>query len=386
LEQAGENRIELQKVLEHYKQEPLKLKAAEFLISYMGYNKFSFEGEIIARYDTLFAIYDSLWIGRVKDFEVYQDKYFILDKSTTSSVFIFDNNGKNILYFNKYGGGPGEYLDPFDISIDRGKKQIMLWCDKKRSVFTYDFEGNFTETDRLNIYANAVHVLSTGNYAAYANYRQNSKLVHKSEYPNLLIIDKKGTGLASSNFFPYFKKKKFWSTDRDFSNLNNDTISIIPDHTNVIYYIADDKIYPRFNIDFGNRNLDEEYWTKIVEMNPEMEYIMQLSQDYCLIRKYLETPAYIFITYFYKNKNANALYSKKTGQLIQFEEISGCIWPLFNPEDFVDDKFYLLLEPHLLKQTSLEVVDVDFGKVKKLLEDIDEIDNPVVMEMTLKGF
>jgi hypothetical protein len=60
-EQAGENRFELQKVLEHYRQEPLKLKAAEFLIAYMGYNKFSFEGEIIASYDTLFAIYDSLY-------------------------------------------------------------------------------------------------------------------------------------------------------------------------------------------------------------------------------------------------------------------------------------------------------------------------------------
>ncbi|MDR0682597.1 MAG: hypothetical protein LBG15_12255 [Dysgonamonadaceae bacterium] len=59
LEQAEDNRHGLQKVLEYYKQEPLKLKVAEFLISYMGYNKFSYKGEIITHYDTLFSVHDS---------------------------------------------------------------------------------------------------------------------------------------------------------------------------------------------------------------------------------------------------------------------------------------------------------------------------------------
>lgn len=62
LEAAGENRSELEKVLTHYKQlgDDKKLKAAEFLIAYMGYNKYSYEGEIIAHYDTIVSIFDSL--------------------------------------------------------------------------------------------------------------------------------------------------------------------------------------------------------------------------------------------------------------------------------------------------------------------------------------
>lgn len=58
---AGENRPELQKVLHHYSASgnEQKLKAAEFLISNMQF-KFSYEGDILHHYDTIFYLYDSL--------------------------------------------------------------------------------------------------------------------------------------------------------------------------------------------------------------------------------------------------------------------------------------------------------------------------------------
>jgi len=59
---AGKNSIEFEKVLKYYKDkgDAQKLKAAEFLISYMGYGKFSYQGEIISHYDTILHVYDSL--------------------------------------------------------------------------------------------------------------------------------------------------------------------------------------------------------------------------------------------------------------------------------------------------------------------------------------
>jgi len=59
---AGDNRVELEKVLAHYKEtgDKQKLKAAEFLINYMGYGKFSYTGEIIQKYDKILILFDSL--------------------------------------------------------------------------------------------------------------------------------------------------------------------------------------------------------------------------------------------------------------------------------------------------------------------------------------
>lgn len=55
LELAGNNRPELEKVLEHYQHDTLKLEAAKFLIRNMP-NKFTYEGESLERYDTLFSL------------------------------------------------------------------------------------------------------------------------------------------------------------------------------------------------------------------------------------------------------------------------------------------------------------------------------------------
>lgn len=59
LQQADTNRAELEKVLEHYKEDSLKLKAAEFLITHMWNKKF-YTGELLDKYDTIFSLYDSL--------------------------------------------------------------------------------------------------------------------------------------------------------------------------------------------------------------------------------------------------------------------------------------------------------------------------------------
>ena len=59
---AGENRSELEKVLQHYQSqgEEQKLKAAEFLISNMDSMAFSLEGDILSHYDIIFHLYDSI--------------------------------------------------------------------------------------------------------------------------------------------------------------------------------------------------------------------------------------------------------------------------------------------------------------------------------------
>ena len=56
LEQAGENRTELERFLMHYSEDEQKEKAAKFLVSGMG-SKFFYEGELINHYDTIFSIY-----------------------------------------------------------------------------------------------------------------------------------------------------------------------------------------------------------------------------------------------------------------------------------------------------------------------------------------
>lgn len=46
--------------------------------------------------------------------------------------FLFNKQGKFIKMIGRQGKGPGEYIDPDDISIDRENKKYMYWTPKLR--------------------------------------------------------------------------------------------------------------------------------------------------------------------------------------------------------------------------------------------------------------
>jgi hypothetical protein len=73
LELSGSNRSELEKVLKHYKDlgDKQKLDAAVFLISNME-NAYSYQGENLKKYDTIFSLFDSLYQAKI-----YKDPPFL---------------------------------------------------------------------------------------------------------------------------------------------------------------------------------------------------------------------------------------------------------------------------------------------------------------------
>ena len=102
LKLAGSNRAELEKVLEHYKNEPLKLKAARFLIENMDSYYSATSPELDVYYHTLDSIFslnkpidaisqeqDSL-LALLKEPDPNNIKY-IPDLQTVSSEFLIDN-------------------------------------------------------------------------------------------------------------------------------------------------------------------------------------------------------------------------------------------------------------------------------------------------------
>ena len=64
LKLSGKNKKELLKVIEHYKNEPNKKAATNFLLNNMG-NKFAYTGELLEHYDLLLHVFDSLYKHKV---------------------------------------------------------------------------------------------------------------------------------------------------------------------------------------------------------------------------------------------------------------------------------------------------------------------------------
>jgi hypothetical protein len=68
LKLADSNKVELQKVINHYKKlgDERKLEAAKFLIGNMDENHYWYEGDIISKYDTILYLYHNFWDNGIK--------------------------------------------------------------------------------------------------------------------------------------------------------------------------------------------------------------------------------------------------------------------------------------------------------------------------------
>src|SRR5690606_17982625 len=86
---------------------------------------------------------DSAIIGRIDEIVLTNDLIIILDKTQTESIFLFNRTGEFIAKVNRKGKGPGEYMQPSDITVDEQLQELYLLNEFPSKVIVYDFEGNF---------------------------------------------------------------------------------------------------------------------------------------------------------------------------------------------------------------------------------------------------
>ena len=85
---------------------------------------------------------DESIVGNIDKLVIFEDRIYILDK-LTSSVFIFDMDGKYLSKISKIGNGPGEYSRLHFFDIEPESRQIVLTDLTTYWNMRYDLDGNF---------------------------------------------------------------------------------------------------------------------------------------------------------------------------------------------------------------------------------------------------
>jgi hypothetical protein len=85
-------------------------------------------------------------ITTVQDIAFSHHFFLLLDR--VQGLLKFDNNGSFLQKIEKKGEGPEEYFMPYSIHLDE-KENVVLVADwEKRTVISYDFEGNFISSSQ----------------------------------------------------------------------------------------------------------------------------------------------------------------------------------------------------------------------------------------------
>ncbi|WP_157257481.1 6-bladed beta-propeller [Dysgonomonas macrotermitis] len=327
---------------------------------------------------------DSILIGEVTDFVVSNDKFFILDRKKSHSIFIIERDGENLIQIDREGAGPEEYISPRTITIDEENRYLLILCDKSKRIQTYDFEGNFINTRRINCYSSLIAKTQTGNIVYYLDYLPHEDFYKESSYPNLILLGKKNKLLDAEAYFDSsFESTNLWKSKKGFSKPYSDTISINPDHSNIVYYVSNDKITPRYYIDCGKYNIDEGYNEEVL-MKPlkSPEDLSKMSEKYGLIMSYKESSDYIYVLLLLQGEYSHTIFSKRTGNSRSFRAVQGA--PLDFGHGYISgNKFYTLVEPSTLKRYAEELKD---SKLLEIANKVNDFDNPVIIESTLADF
>lgn len=123
----------------------------------------------LARYVVLETTPQSL-IQRMDKVQFDGGRIYILS-TAQNSVFIFDDSGKFIKTFDRYGRGPGEYTSITDFEVADGR--IYVFNDDRGALLHYDDSGNYLTEEKIErgesfkLLPNGLRVVNVNNSSAY---------------------------------------------------------------------------------------------------------------------------------------------------------------------------------------------------------------------------
>lgn len=328
-------------------------------------------------------------IGNIDKLLVTDSFIFVMDSKISRSVFCFDKSGRKVFKINKHGNGPGEYLFLSDISFNNLKKELILYCRVRKKLLYFNLEGLFIREESLQY--NIWRMQSVEDkLAIFCDYIDEKKLKESGRNVNIALLrisDMKVTSKANYFSGPV-NKEIVWTSNCQFSNINDTILGLKPDHCNVIYHITPKTIYPAFILDFDKFNVDERYWTKLKKTNITLEEMDKYCNKLklCESARYVENDYFIYFVFRQVGKVSYVFYSKETNLLQQFSKFNNDMdkVSVFRPIAVSGDKFYSILESSdifYLKKYSIEST-----MPKRILDNIQEYNNPVIIVFKLKPF
>lgn len=90
-------------------------------------------------------------IGSCDKILTKNNNVYILDRTSTNTVYTYDKNGNFIFKIDKQGKGPGEYIQMMDFYVD-DQENIYIWDIMNKNIIKYSMQGEKYEKFNMKYY------------------------------------------------------------------------------------------------------------------------------------------------------------------------------------------------------------------------------------------
>ncbi|GHT49438.1 6-bladed beta-propeller [Bacteroidia bacterium] len=308
---------------------------------------------------------DESLIGMIDKIRLAENRFFILDR-LQKTLLVFSDTGKFLWKINNKGNGPGEYSAIIDFDLNNDKLYLF---DPNRNVLEYDLSGNFIKNYPLKRFGTSIAVKDAYFYLYTCNYptdEGNYQLLIMDDYGRNL---KTGVSAIPKNLIEVCKSFNFGNTFYPFE----DEIRFFTPFSTKIYSIDKDSLFVKYNIDFGEFNIPENYFD-----NYTAEDVAESKYAYGF-NSFWETDAFFFFDITINKNFQSVLYSKQEKKLtygIFYDDLAFC-FPTFS---IVNDTFAVGFRSandlHAEYYNSKEKREGSL--LEKVVSEINPDDNPVI--------
>lgn len=327
-------------------------------------------------------------IGKTCKLMVTDSLFIIMDNRITHSVFVFHRNGNWKSCIHQHGNGPTEYIHLSDICYNPQNNALGLYCNIKNRILCYNLNtGQFIQEYKLPYKADMVQFIGK-NTVQHAEYQENIELEKEGSFPNLIYLySDSSQNVICENYFKGPVNRALVTSSQSWFSSWKDTLSIKPDHCNIVYHCSKDSIFPAHFLDFGKDNIDQRYWNKVLEnnMTPQKLNDYSKTENLCETIWYIESEKYICFTCKQGGSLSRVIYSKIKNKGFRFETLENDMdmFAIFQPKAIFGNKLYAFLSSQnastILHSLNTKLIPIE-------LKDVKEGDNPIIVELTLKDF
>lgn len=313
---------------------------------------------------------DSVLIGDVDEMYALGDDWILSDADISKSIYRFSNNGKFLSKIGKLGEGPGEFLNPTNISVNQ--KSIFVHSEFQLSVFSYDLMGDFIRDYKVPFLFSDFHLINDQFVFNTAN-NINGHIPTIANY--MLATTDNSLNIQHGSF--YFDPDLYNNMRAAFPNQlvrNNEELYYMQPFTSEFYRVDINSLTVEklFDLDFGDEWPDAKYLKKLIDRDP-INLRQQLQDDRkVVVNSYLVSDDYVILKVVYMGRLIKIIISRTTGEvrggaaLVDDMDDLMSIEPMF----LIGDQLISVIEPPQF----LEMIRGNSETYKKLMSKIPNLD------------
>lgn len=318
------------------------------------------------------------------------DKYIFINSNGLPYVMQFNRDGKFIRQVGTLGRGPGEYSYCRTFTVDEKNELVLIFDNWTYKIVCYNFDGEFKKV--IETHNDLIRNLTVANNGEIIC--QSAPIRIQPTYFMLLSLNEKGDTIFSKKswYFKNFKGNYFGGPDNMF--IRNDSIFVREYFNDTIYL-------------YNNKSLEPYYilqWDKYKDpaifsfQNLGIKRILDNNSKVFQLEVIQASSQYLYLYYQFQYKNYLGRFDKLTREVEFTEQKQGCLIndfdgglsvnPSFNMgskwiAEIPADSLLSTLTPEFFATSKAKYPEKK-ERLKKLVEELDENDNPVVMIISLK--